>query len=199
MKSFNVEVVSCGGSSCGTERMILVVVPAGTSSSFGNWKSANSNLSWTNELPEVYSGLASGNSNPEPSNCDPQHWENTVDNDVDHYHPGSTYDFRSEKTTGNHGHQARYYSNGNLVSGGLAGGTADRGHYTVLIGGNSHRIQDVLPFIHAAQLDANPVKGTTTFANLTHPLMYKGSNLNKYLQYRLPLTSPSNSANTCLD
>ncbi len=47
----------------------------------------------------------------------------------------------------------------------------------------------IIPFVWAAQLDGNPVEGVNSYLNLSEPLMYKGTNLNLYLQLRPPIAN----------
>lgn len=67
------------------------------------------------------------------------------------FHPGFYYELRKKSATSDSGAQATYDANGNIITSGLAAGTADKisplsskaGHYRV----------DVMPFNWAYSLD----------------------------------------------
>ena len=193
MNSFRVEAVHQYDSNL-SDRMILVIVPETTQTNYNNWKNNNADTGWTDDLPKVYSTLAADRGDPEPADCDSDWWGDVRDLQNE-YHPFADRQIRSEEING-HGHQACYDSSGNLIKGGLSAGTADWGYYLNPYGPNGHIDQDVLPFIWAAQLDGNPVQGTPGSTrvpdDLSHPLMYRGSNLNTYLMLRPPLTGTNN-------
>jgi uncharacterized protein (DUF2141 family) len=168
------------------DRIIVTVVPISTVQDYDAWfLQWSANTGWLAELPATYSSLAGGTGDPEPGACTNQLWENTVGN-VNYYHPGATFELRSEETSGGHGHQACYTNGGAFISSGVAAGSADRSHYSNLIPfSTSHRILDVLPFVSAAQLDGNPVSANDLFpTNLDRPMMYEGVRLQQYLQVR---------------
>lgn len=89
--------------------------------------------------------VASGNlGNPEPAICSPQRWEEPGGFSFGSgaFHPGASFQMRSEITSNNHGHQATYAFNGAAIRGGVAAGSADRSPP----GGSGHVNLDVLPF-----------------------------------------------------
>ena len=188
-----------------SDRFILVIYPAATVTAYETWVGKNGDLTWTNSLPRVYSALGVGNSDPEPPPPPPNRCENwqSPDSLNKHYHPGASYEMRtealgSEKTQG---HQATYDRSGRLITSGLGAGTADlwtprTGQYRM------HGDEDVKPFIWAAQLDGNPVEGTTILffdvpVNLTHPLMHRGAKLDQYLGLRPIKASQTLAPNDC--
>ncbi len=189
MNSFRVEAVHKYDTNL-SDRMFLVIVPEATQTKYNNWKNINANTDWFGTLPGMYSNLVNLG-NPEPEDCDNQWWEDKVKTIRTEYHPFANYEMRSIDINGR-GHQACYDSGGNLITSGLSAGTADKGHHSNSLGDDGHVMQDVLPFIWAAQLDGNPVQGKpySTFApiDLSHPLMYQGSNLDTYLMLRASLT-----------
>ena len=171
-----------------SDQMILVAVPKSTKERFDRWFEENADLSWTNELPAVYSRLGDGNTDPEPpseeNSCD--EWGELRSLGSNHFHPGASVEYRSNEVEGRHGHQATYDNDGNIIPNGVGAGTADKvsprtSDPLSLLG---HLEADVLPYIWAAQLDANPVKGTIIFDDLTRPLMHEDFHLKRYLQSR---------------
>ena len=101
---------------------------------------------------------------------------------------------------GEHGNQATYDAQGNLIRTTIAAGTADkRGPYDengglrVSVG---HRNEDVWPFILALQLDGNPVhvRGIVDIPKaLTRPCLRQGTFTETYLSLRptiLPQETP---------
>ena len=50
--------------------------------------------------------------------------------------------------------------------------------------GDKHLKQDVQPFLRALQLDGNPVLPTDINRNLNRPCIYKGSNVQQYIEKR---------------
>lgn len=73
----------------------------------------------------------------------------------------------------------------------VAAGTADRSHWSNMVGATSHAELDVLPFIRACQLDGNAVTGTWLNRNLTRPIMHSETYVGKYLEVRPVLAEPS--------
>jgi hypothetical protein len=100
-----------------------------------------------------------GGLDPEPpgriDSCEPQHWSAPESPLTLSLHPGAVVEMRSLSVDGGHGHQATYDINGNLIRSGLGAGSAD--FSSPLVDTDSHYIDDVRPFIWAAQLDANPI------------------------------------------
>ena len=176
-----------------SDRMILVIVPRITQTNYNDWFNTESqDTAWLAGLPALYSSLGVNNSDPEPANCDPQRWKN-VNPTNSHFHPGASFDIRSEVVPGGYGHQATYNVVGTLIRNGVGAGTADRVSPNFLnpLSIIDHSNEDVWPFIWASQLDSNPVMGNASFlpSNLTAPLMYQGGELNSYLQVRPPIAN----------
>lgn len=125
---------------------------------------------------------------PEPEDCEPQSWLHPDEFDSGigglffdsiTYHPGATYNIRSELNTLSEGHQATYNAQGEVILNGIAAGSADRGPPN----SRTHVMMDVLPFIWAAQLDGNPVEPSpleSVPAQLDQPLLYLGNRLKSY-------------------
>lgn len=185
------------------DRLVFIVYSDETQPEYTGWLSSasfgnDSGNTWLNELPRVYSQLGTGNSDPEPSSCNPQSWGWDPGLPA-YYHFDAEFEIRSESTQNRHGHQACYDAAGILITGSgsleslASAGTADFAHpsnwYAPL-----HSTADVRPFIRAAQLDGNPVDGVF---NLSHPLIRIGPNLIKYYQRRPAHAGSSVSANAC--
>ncbi|MCP4669897.1 MAG: hypothetical protein GY857_01205 [Desulfobacula sp.] len=112
---------------------------------FDEWLRLERNdTKWLDELPACPKKI-----NP-CENPDDNTWNNP--GDANSEHKGATYQMRSRPTPGGHASQCSYDSNGNLMTGIPAGGTADRGawargtrwrHYT----------DDYKPWILAEQLN----------------------------------------------
>jgi len=187
IKDYEVHV-TVKNSSTICDRLILVVVPTSTDQAHDDWVTAwSANTAWLAELPAAYSSLAAGNANPEPGTCTPQYWENSVATLGSYFHPGAALEMRSDETPGGHGHQACYTGAGGLITSGVAAGTADSHHKSDIIT-PSHRTEDVLPFVRAAQLDGNPVWVNDLLPfDLNRPMIYEGSHLQQYLQLRPPI------------
>lgn len=149
-------------------------------------------MGWTANLPAVYSSLILDGTTPQdPEPADSQRWQNPSGLNS-HYHPGASYEMRSEIVNpGGHGHQACYGVSGVILTDGVAAGTADRSHWSNMVGATSHAELDVLPFIRACQLDGNAVTGTWLNRNLTRPIMHSGTYVGKYLEVRPVLAEPS--------
>ena len=182
--TFNVEVTHQQYSHL-SGKFILVIYPDTTADEYRNWANMNQSLTWTDNLPQVYSALDTNNANedPEPPTLECTNWKPPSDLSS-HYHPGATHEMRTEMIgpENGHGHQATYDSGGDLITSGLGAGTADYVSPEIsmeiisFIFGleYSHLNQDVKPFIWAAQLDDNPVKEIFDFEDLTHLLMHRG-------------------------
>jgi hypothetical protein len=182
--------VRCKDGSMVMDRLIVTVVPNSTVQSHNTWFTQwAANTAWLAELPAAYSALPAGNGNPEPVTCTNQYWEG-VDVIESFYHPGAGFEMRSEETPNGHGHQACYTGGaggGTLITSGVAAGSADSHHYSDIFT-PSHRTEDVLPFVLAAQLDGNPVWVNDLFPmNLNRPMMYEGNHLQQYMQVRPPI------------
>ncbi|MFA7155434.1 MAG: hypothetical protein WC112_06870 [Proteiniphilum sp.] len=195
--------LSFGDASNVIDRLIVVIYSPDTESSFANWYADNYDLTWLGELPDVYSTLGSSNTDPEPANCDPDCWENDIDvlGGTNYYHHDASFGMRSDKTPGGHGHQACYDNStpGKIITSGISAGTADRSHYSKILGADSHMNVDVKPFIWAMQLDGNPIEAPTVPTNLPRPMMHFGLSLNRYLSRRPPRTASQVTAGNCCD
>jgi hypothetical protein len=167
--------------------LILVVIPQTTLTDFENWFSTESNnMGWLAGLPPVYSNLAPGNNDPEPwfpvQQCNPELWDkvNVLSNN---YHPGATFEMRSQEVTGGYGHQATYDVNGKIFNqNSITSGSADK--VSPSSSPSNHRNNDVIPYVWAAQLDGNPVEGGLFYISLSGSWMRQGNRLNQYLVVR---------------
>jgi hypothetical protein len=93
---------------------------------------------------------------------------------------------RSHKV-GDHGNQACYDGNGDIVLSGIAGGTADL-YYAVGWTVPEQVSEDVNPYLKALHLDGNP--GDTGWLNgISRPCLYQGANLDLYIECR-PIIHP---------
>jgi hypothetical protein len=190
-----IEVLSKHGG--GTlDRLLLTIVPRSTTQ-FLSWVSDNSDLTWLNELPRMYSSIMpeTGGSFPDPEGSCPDDKWGDPDTLSSLYHPGSPYEIRSKETAGGYGHQTCYDENYMLIKAGVSAGSADKKYPLSwpFTGSNSHGQVDVKPFIWAAQLDGNPVDGTTARANLDTPMLYEGHFLREYLRVRPVLGNPNST------
>jgi hypothetical protein len=178
-----------------SDQMILVVVPQVTLDNMNNWINSQ-NTAWLSGLPEPYSSLKNGTEDPEPGNCDPQRWKDSVGSISTNFHPNAAYEMRSEVLSEGHGHQATYTPSGELIREGMGAGTADFVSPGILTF-PGHVSEDVEPFVWAAQLDGNPVESIVEVLSLridlTEPLMHRGDKLDDYLIYR-PTFNPSNKS-----
>ena len=172
------------------DRLILVVNNGGTKTGYDSWVkhwSASSNRTWLAELPAAYKTLGTGNSDPEPNTMSWfGNWLSPKSPPAKFYHHTAVYEMRSQQTTGGHGNQACYTKDGKIIESGVGAGTAD------FVGpgwdkvGWGHGEHDVDPFVRALQLDGNPCKKIYKGAQLDHPMMYQGTNINSYLHCRPP-------------
>ena len=175
------------------DQIVVVVVSKSTKDTFDAWYNQEKNdIGWTQNLPKVYSTVNIDGTTPQDPEPDAsQRWQ-TPHTYSKHYHPGASYEMRSEEVLpGEHGHQACYQISGNIITSGLGAGTADRSHWSNMTGATSHVQLDVLPFIRACQLDGNAVVGVWLNSNLNQAPMYAGSNANKYLEVR-PILAEAN-------
>ena len=195
IRFFKIEVLPKDGDQV-LDRLIITVVPRSTKSAFDAWKSANRDTGWLAELPPLYSSLEAGQ-DPDES-CNPRIWESVSDTDS-YYHPAAQFAMRSEETQNGHGHQACYDGSRSLIRAGVSAGTADKAHTSNLTGSDSHKNQDVLPFIWALQLDGNPVEGDFLNLDLTQPIAHEGAFSSEYLSLRPPIanSAPELQPGTC--
>jgi hypothetical protein len=185
-------------------------LPKSTEVAFKDWYEGEIvDTTWLAELPCVHPQLpgpfdgSSGNptyGDPEPAA--PDEWDEPISTGTsygvvwpNYYHWGATYEMRSARTAGGHGHQATYNANGQLITDSncpvigpkdfpcVSAGSADKSHYSNVLF-DSHLDNDVLPFIRAAQLDGNPVNRTGPATDLTRPLIRVGENIQKYFKVR---------------
>ena len=172
-----------------SDEMILVAVPQSTKDEFDKWYSENADLSWTKDLPAVYSKLGGevGMFNdpeppPEEGRCDLWGGFTQLDPEKNFIHPGASFDYRSNIVGDCYGHQATYNRFGILIKNGLGAGSADKFNpFRCPLG---HLEEDFIPYVLAAQLDGNPVKPTFFPDNLNRRLLHQGDYLNKYLEVR---------------
>ena len=107
----------------------------------------------------------------------------------DHMHHDAKYELRSE-TIDQHGNQATFDANGDIITTTIAAGTADYyqpfNYWGMLRPNGAHRRADVLPYVRALQLDGNPGHPSSVVipANITRPCLYQGENLDNYLYCR---------------
>ena len=98
-------------------------------------------------------------------------------------HPDSYYEMRSEKTEGNHGHQACYNDNRLIIRSGITPGSADKAAaFPSQIDALNHVKEDVRPWMWALHLDGNPCAQNVT--TLTRPIMHEGVYLKRYMEHR---------------
>jgi len=167
-----------------TDKLIVVVYSPDTYVAFTNWYANSADMTWLNELPDVYSSLGNNNTDPEPSGDD---W-GAPDTLFSFYHHTATFEMRSAKTSGGHGHQACYDTNGVLIISGVSAGSADFAAPSPLKP-KPHVDNDVKPFVWSFQLDGNPVKQVNFGFNISNPLIMQGEFLNKYFARRPPHTN----------
>ena len=175
------------------EAMWIVVNSRETENKFNEWHALNStNLSWVAALPHPYASITFSTNflgwvslvDPEPGA--PGHWDHPWNLDSN-LHPDAHYEMRAYGNADGHGNQACYDQNGNLITSGMSGGTADFAPGFPLTV-KSHIRHDVLPFLRAVYLDGNP--GERTMMNsLTLPCLHEGDNIQRYIESR-PITTP---------
>jgi hypothetical protein len=78
-------------------------------------------------------------------------WDNPLSMHLLGYHPHAAYGIRKKAENGDSGAQAMYDENGDIITGGLSAGTADR--VSTQASGSGHRAADVEPFNQAYALD----------------------------------------------
>jgi len=190
------------------DRLILVIYSPTTRSEYNTWLNANApGPGWPSQLPPVYSSLANNNTDPEPSNCPDDKWEqpSAINNN---YHYDAAHGMRSHEVSNQYGHQAMYENNGSLIDATpfsspetvAAAGTVDKSHYTNVVGVGvpTHWNADVEPFIRAAQLDGNPVDSNAMGSSLNQALIRVGSDLRDYYERRPPHTQNQHTAGNCI-
>ena len=169
-----------------TDRLIVVIYPTATRVAFTNWYADNANMNWLSELPAVYSRLGANNTDPEPSSSN--NWYAPKSPHL-YYHNDAAFGMRSSETTGGHGHQACYDTNGVLIVSGVSAGSADfSAPWSWSNWSTAHIANDVKPFVWAFQLNGNPVMQTNKGLNTSNPLIIEGSYLEDYFDRRPPHT-----------
>ena len=174
------------------DRMWVVVNSPIVNDEFEKWYADNADTSWVNTLPKPYAKLQISSdwlgrpsatpmnpSNPNPWDC-PSKLSGYL-------HHDSAWEMRAESKTSNHGNQACYDDNGEIVLSGIAGGTADKfyaGGWNI----PNHVREDVNPFLNALHFDGNP--GDTGWLNgISRPCLYQGDYLDRYIERR-PIVQP---------
>lgn len=176
--------------------MWVVVNSPATLTEFAAWIAANTNTSWTATLPHPYAAIAVTNgvaTDPEPPGPDgrPGIWDAPHRIDPKAYlHHNAVWEMRTT-IAGDHGNQATYDENGNLIRATIAAGTADHfGPYNEdgrLKRSFRHRNEDVWPYIRALQLDGNPVRIPRFVgvpSRITRPCLVQGLHTTTYLMLR---------------
>ena len=175
------------------DRLWLVVNSSLTRTVFNACYEQNSaNMNWVLTLPSPYSTIELNQEgqpvDPEPGA--PNQWAGPT-RVATFLHHDAAYEMRTANQ-GDHGHQAMYDAQGNLITSTIAAGTADR-ERPILFWGipnwTNHREADVYPFIRALQLDGNPVSANDQFeqTNLNRPCIHQGTHTDKYIECR-PIT-----------
>jgi hypothetical protein len=173
------------------DRLWVVINSTGTFFTFNNWWLRNLDTRWTANLPAPFASITvkkDANGNPVSATIPGgSRWNAPIRKDS-FLHHDAVFDMRS-KAVGNHGHQATYDADGNLLTEPIAAGTADL--YTPSgLKAELHRNVDVYPFIRALQLDGNPVQkigtilGVDAPMNLTRPCLYVGTHIKQYMDKR---------------
>ena len=163
---------------------------------FNAWVSNNVSTAWTAALPKPYASIVVTNGiavDPEPPGPDgkPGTWDAPHRIKADSYlHHNAVWEMRTT-TDAEHGNQATYDAQGNLIRTTIAAGTAD--HFGPYGASGSakwskrHRNEDVWPFIQALQLDGNPARipglvGIPT--KISRPCLRQGAFTETYLRLR---------------
>ena len=182
------------------DRLWVVVNRSDAQTRFNTWYTANSDISWTTNLPKPFARITlstnttTGAVTPvAPESGEPNIWN--VPQAINTFlHHDAAYEMRSHPITGGHGHQAMYSIGGKLIVTPIAAGSADLfapydADGTPQVNTN-HRNHDVYPFIRALQLDGNPIQKVGKIGwidaprNIDRPAIFKGSNINKYIERR---------------
>ena len=177
------------------DQLWIVINSHKTIDEYSKWRGSNTSLAWTANLPQPFSSISDATGviiDPEPGA--PNNWSAPARNGSLLHH-NAAYTMRSRTVDGQYGHQAAYDADGKLITSTIAAGTADIVAPTGPISANQHRLQDVLPFIRALQLDGNPVRpeNGTILPNgivptsVSRPCLYQGSNTDTYISLR-PIT-----------
>ena len=180
------------------DRCWIVVNSPQTKTLFVDWYSRHSsNTNWTLSLPAPPSSLildSSGNASL-PAEAT-QSWHSpTRISDGAFIHHAAIFEIRSYAVAGGYGHQATYDEEGHLIKSTISAGTADyRSPTGALMFGRKedHRVEDMLPFVRALQLDGNPILVANRLSilrenlplNLNRPCLRQGTYTDKYIQLR---------------
>ncbi len=180
------------------DRCWIVVNSPETKTLFDAWFSKySSDMSWTLFLPRPPAFLhldENGNASlPSEASAD-WHSPNRISSGG-YIHHAASYELRSFAVPGGYGHQATYDSSGILITNTISAGTADyRSPTGALMFGRKedHRVEDMLPFVRALQLDGNPILMDNALSllrenlplNLDRPCLRQGPNTDKYIQLR---------------
>ena len=184
-------VVICrNGDNCILDRLWVVAYSEMTQALFTTWETSNVNTNWTSGLPRPYSHIKiDDNGQPiKPTSGTPALWK--APRAVHSFlHHNASFEMRSANP-GQHGHQATYDENGDLITETIAAGTADFYNPLSFHGVKEmHRRNDVIPFLRSLTLDGNPSVQTSIGAptQLDHPCLYQGSFIDTYIRLR-PVT-----------
>ena len=167
---------------------------------YDDWKTSETNLTWTLGLPKPFSSLSIATNslgNTVASDTGLVSWEHVEEmNPASFMHHNAYYEIRSLPIAGGHGHQATYNASGELITTTIAAGTADKVSPQSIWNGTTsrHRLADVLPYIRALQLDGNPIltdNASGMFTDgiptrFTRPCLFQGEETNAYLDRRPP-------------
>ena len=182
------------------DRLWVVVNSTKTEKRYSQWYIAQSSTNWMIGLPRPHKNivlttnlLTSAVSPIDPEPGAPDKW--AAPHAVSTYlHHDAAYEMRSHPVAGGYGHQAMYCASGKLLVEPIAAGSADLFAPYNADGtaqkNTNHRNYDVYPFIRALQLDGNPVQKVGTIVgidapqNLDRPAIFKGLNINRYVERR---------------
>lgn len=183
------------------DRMWVTVYALSDKADFDDWYRSENlrGTNWMTNLPKPYiKKYMISVTNP--------HWKTpTTLGSKSYLHHNAVYESRSIPIEGGHGHQATYDVSGNLITSGIAAGSADYVSPKSVFDPETeeHRNLDVTPFVQAAQIDGNPVRTTNATdllpvlipTRFSRPCLYQGSELNKYFYFR-PATPTGIQTNT---
>lgn len=159
-------------------------------------------MNWTLSLPAPPSSLildSSGNASLPAEATQSWHSPTRISEGA-YIHHAAVFEIRSYAVSGGYGHQATYDANGKLITTTISAGTADYRAPTgaIMFGRKEdHRVEDMLPFVRALQLDGNPILVANRLSifrenfplNLNRPCLRQGTYTDKYIQLRPTLPS----------
>ena len=180
------------------DRLWIVVLNPQTRTNYNSWVSENStNATWLSLLPKPPSKLTIANGEAFLPSAASANWNTPEKFPTNNFmHPKAVYELRSKPISDNHGHQATYDADGNIITESIKAGTADyiSPSFSFRYGWHpaSHRKEDVHPYIRALQLDGNPIHPRNSSGvlsesiprNFTRPPLNIGSFTQQYLQRR---------------